>query len=302
MAAVRRHAGRKTAGVAAGVIVAGLALSAVAWLALRPPPGVLRDPAAAVRAAPGYFPGGSGCRPSHIAQLKGGPYYRPRLDRCAQATETHRLQIASLKAQTTAAHAAWAEARLVYWLTRVLVVATLFTGWILAAMLWVAWALSRRPTAPSVEPLDVARPLLQLDGISVSRRAGADPVGGFFVKLKWKNVGGAPAVIEDCVVSCDALERLPKQPDYAAAIAIATPRGLKPNAAFETGGFGPAVAARAGDVRNVANGAPRRVAVYGRLTYRDVAGRRHVTGFSMEVAPDAQSLRRLAAPAYDYSS
>ena len=305
MAAVRRHAGRKTAGVAAGVIVAGLAVSAVAWFALRPPPGMLRDPAATVRAAPGFFPGGSGCRPAHVAQLWGGPYYRPRIDRCAQAAETHRLQIASLKAQTAAAHAAWAETRLVYWLTRALVVATIFTGWILAAMLWTAWALSRRgPQQPSVAPLDVARPLLQLDGVSVSRRAGAgaDRQGGFFVKLKWKNVGSAPALIEACVVSCDALEWLPKQPDYAAAVAIATPRSLKPEAAFETGGFGPALAARAGDVRNVANAAPRRVAVYGRLTYRDVAGRRHVTGFSMEVAPDAQAMRRLAAPAYDYSS
>ena len=298
MAGLRRQADRKTAGVAAGVIVVGLALSALAWGYLRPPAGALNDPAVAAHATPGYIPGGYGCRPAQIARLKGGPYYRPRLDRCAQAAEAHRLQVETLKAQTRAAHAGWAEARLVYWLTKILVVATIFTGWILGAMLWAAWALSRRPAGPTVEPVDAARPLLQLDGVSVTRRDGAS---GFFVKLNWKNVGEARAIIEDCVVSCDDLEQLPATPDYAAAVAIACPPTLGAGAGFQTGGFGPAVTARAGEVRNLAQREPRRVAVYGRLTYRDGAGRRRATGFSMEVAPDAQAMRRLADPAYDYS-
>ncbi len=302
MAAVRPHAGRKTAGVAAGVIVVGLAISAAAWVCLRPPPGVLKDPSAVAHPAPGYFPGGYWCRPAQVARLRGGPYYRPRLDRCAQAAEAHRLQVETLKVQTHAAHAAWAEARLVYWLTKLLVVATIFTGWILGAMLWAAWALSRRGPGPTVEPLDVARPVLQLDGVSVSRRDRAGDGNGFFVRLKWKNVGGARAVIENCVVSCDDLERMPKRPDYAGGVAIACPPTLGPDAAFETGGFGPALGGRVGEVRPVANSAPRRVAVYGRLTYRDGEGRRHSTGFSMEVAPDAHAMRRLADPAYDYSS
>ena len=298
MAAVRRHAGRKTAGVAAGVIVAGLALSAAAWAYLRPPSGALNDPSIVARSAPGYFAGGYGCRPAQVARLRGGPYYRPRLDRCAQAVESHRLQVETLKVQIRAAHAGWAEARLVYWLTKILVVATIFTGWILGAMLWAAWALSRRPAGPSAPPMDVPRPLLQLDGVSVTRRNGAN---GFFVKLNWKNVGAARAIIEDCVVSCDDLERLPATPDYAAAVAIACPPTLGAGAAFQTGGFGPAVTARTGEIRNVSGQEPRRVAVYGRLTYRDGEGQRRTTGFSMEVAPDAQAMRRLADPAYDYS-
>ena len=303
MAAVRPHAGRKTAGVAVGVLVVGLAVSALAWFSLRPPPAALHDPSVPAHSTPGYVPGGGGCRPARVAALWGGPYYRPRVDRCAQAAESHRLQLAALRAQTRIAHAAWAQARLVYVLTRVLVVGTIFTGWILAAMLWAAWALSRRAVAAaSIEPQDVARPLLRLDGVSITRRAGADQPNAFFVKLKWRNVGGAAAVVEGCLVSCEALERLPKHPDYASSVTIACPRALGPDAAFETGGFGPAVMARAGEIRAVANGQPVRVAVYGRLTYRDGAGLRHATGFSMEVAPDAQAMRRLADPAYDYSS
>lgn len=316
MAAVRRHAGRKTAIVALGVLVAGVLLSAVAWVTLRPSPGALRDPAAATSAVSGYFPGGSGCRPARIALLKGGRYYRPRLDRCAQAAESHRLQVEALKAQTTAAHAGWAQARLVYGLVRVLLAGTIFTGWILGAMLWAAWALSRRPGAteapeapsapapiyaavPVALPAPAARPQLQLDGVSVSRREGAGRPNAFFVRLTWKNVGDAAAVIEDCVVGCDDLDQLPAQPDYAAGLAVHCPRSLGPGAAFETKGFGPAVIARAAASRD---DRPVRVAVFGRLTYRDPEGRRHQTGFSMEVAPDAQAMRRLGDPAYEYAS
>jgi len=47
-------------------------------------------------------------------------------------------------------------------------------------------------------PVSAARPLLQLDGVSVSRREGAGRPNAFFVRLTWKNVGDAPAAIEDC--------------------------------------------------------------------------------------------------------
>jgi hypothetical protein len=301
MAAVRRHAGRKTAFVAAGVIGAGLAISALAWIALKPPADLLNDPVGAAESAPDYIPGGGLCRPAHIAQLRGGPYYRPRIDRCAQAAETHRIQIETLKAQAGAADAAWAQARLTYLITRILVIGAIFTGWILGATLWAAWALSRGAPPRAGESADTARPVLQLDGVSISRRGGGQ-ANAFFVRLKWKNVGGAPAVIEDCVVRCDDLERLPKQPEYAAAVAIDCPRDLAPGAAFETQGFGPAVGGAHGEARAVNNGLPVRVVVYGRLAYRDPAGRAHSTGFSMEVSPDAQAMRRVDDAAFAYAT
>jgi hypothetical protein len=301
MAAVRRHAGRKTAFVAAGVIGAGLAISALAWIVLTPSSGVLGDPEAATKSAPGFYPGGGLCRPAHIAQLRGGPYYRPRVDRCAQAAETHRIQVETLKAQAGAAHAALAQTRLTYLITRILVIGAISTGWILGATLWVAWALSRGARPRAAEAVDIARPVLQLDGVGISRRGGGQ-ANAFFVRLKWKNVGGAPAVIEDCVVLCDDLERLPEQPEYAAAVAIECPRNLAPGGAFETKGFGPAVGGVHGEARAVKNGVPVRVMVYGRLTYRDPAGRAHSTGFSMEVSPDAQAMRRVDDADYAFAT
>jgi hypothetical protein len=296
MAAVGRHAGRRTAAVAFGLVALGLMLAAVVWMGLRPPADALDERAPPARATPGYFPGGSGCRPEAMARVRVDWRRRARADRCAQAAEARRLQVETLRAAVKGGRAERAQARLAYLQTKILVVTAIFVGWILLAVLWAAcWLSQAAPSTPvAAEPM--ARPVLKLQGVIVSPRPGAEAANGWFVKLDWRNVGRAPAIIEDCVVRCADADRLSSEPDYAQGVTIACPPWLASGEAFQTLGVGPPAD------RSVRNGEPVRVAVVGRLVYRDQDGVRHETGFSLAVSPDGATTRRLTNSAYDYST
>jgi hypothetical protein len=277
------------------VVAVGLVLAAGVWLTLRPPADVLTEPLAPAHATPGYYPGGSGCRPEAVGRVRAGWRRQVRTDRCARAGEARRLQVEALRAEVKGARAEQAQARLAYLQTKALVVMAIFVGWILLAVLWAAWRLSQERAAPlAMEPL--ARPMLRLQGAIVSPRTGAGAANAWFVKLDWRNIGRAPAVIEDCVVRCVEAGRLPDAPDFAQAVTIACPSWLAMGEAFQTPGVGPP------GPQSMRNGQPVHVAVVGRLAYRDQDGVRHETGFSLEVSPDGATTRRLTNTAYDYST
>ncbi len=56
----------------------------------------------------------------------------------------------------------------------------------------------------------------------------------------------------------------------------------------DTGGVGPAP------------GRPNQLAFYGRVTYRELSGREHYTGFALDVAPYMPAFVRNSKDAYDY--
>jgi hypothetical protein len=124
------------------------------------------------------------------------------------------------------------------------------------------------------------RPWLFLEGATVRMR---DPrtatviQNNWFIKLHFKNVGRAPAIVGDCIFKIAELSSLPAQPNYSGAGQLGIPRTISVGETVETDEVGPAPS------RPNQQGAE--LVFFGRLSYSDLSGRPHHTGFALRVAP-----------------
>jgi len=142
------------------------------------------------------------------------------------------------------------------------------------------------------------RPWLFLEGATVSRRdiplAQALVPNSWFIKLHWKNVGRSPAIIERCEFKLIDKDVIPGRPDYTNSQDLLTVAMVAQNTGFETNEVGPALGTGA------KNGQAIIFVVFGRLTYRDLNGVEHHTGFAIEVSPHMAAFSPHNNPAYDY--
>jgi hypothetical protein len=138
------------------------------------------------------------------------------------------------------------------------------------------------------------RPWLFLQGAKISRRefpGQALTPNNFFICLRWKNVGRAPAVILECAVKFEDIKKLDAKPDYSGAIHLLTSGTVSVGEEFETNEIGPAPTAANVDVQYV---------MFGRLTYTELNGRQHRTGFALHISPHIAAFSRYGKDAYDY--
>ncbi|HKA75486.1 MAG TPA: hypothetical protein VKD19_00110 [Pseudolabrys sp.] len=130
---------------------------------------------------------------------------------------------------------------------------------------------------------DLERPWLFMEKARVERREGP-PINprlfnNWYISFYWRNVGRAPALIEECTVKIESTDMLPNIPDYANASQLICPSTVAKDIEFETNQIGPA------DPKRTKDGKAVNLTVYGRLTYKGLGGNLHHTGFAVDVSP-----------------
>src|SRR5260221_3864431 len=99
----------------------------------------------------------------------------------------------------------------------------------------------------------------------------------WYISFEWRNFGRTAALIEEHIAGIQDITTLSNSPDYTKCSPLdMLAQTIAANETCGTREFGPAIQTRD-------NGAHIRYVVFGRLTYRDLAGDRHHTGFAMEV-------------------
>ena len=138
------------------------------------------------------------------------------------------------------------------------------------------------------------RPWLFLQGAAIARRELPRQTivpNNFFIRLKWKNVGRSPAVIEECSFKFEDTNKVGIEPDYLDAGHLNTNSTVSVGEEFETNAVGPAPSPANADIQYI---------MFGRLTYREINGRRHHTGFALNISPHIAAFSRYSETAYDY--
>jgi hypothetical protein len=123
------------------------------------------------------------------------------------------------------------------------------------------------------------RPWIFLEKYRVVRREGApiqpSLLNNFFISFQFKNNGRSPAFITDLAFNIIETSKLPAVPDYSLCVTKLTcPATLAAGKMFESSQVGPSP------------GKDVQYTIFGKLTYRDMAGVEHHTGFAVDVSPN----------------
>ena len=145
----------------------------------------------------GYSAGGSACQPERLAKLRGARA-AAQADRCGDAAEKERIDTTQLEETS---RGTWAAEQTV-WVgirqARVAVVQAVVLALALVAAGWAAWEAMQAAQVAKRVVTDLERPWLVFMGAEVERRERPDePIrpNYFWVRLKFKNVGRMPAVV-----------------------------------------------------------------------------------------------------------
>jgi hypothetical protein len=134
------------------------------------------------------------------------------------------------------------------------------------------------------------RPWIFLEGVRMEWRDRQRPrvPNNFYVSLKFKNNGRTPALINRLDCRLVKTDELPEVPDYTRCDALfVVPAKLAADCDFETNQIGPKP------------GEDVEMTIYGRLTYTDMVGTEHHTGFAMNMSPWMPASSTNANRAYD---
>lgn len=137
------------------------------------------------------------------------------------------------------------------------------------------------------------RPWIFLDGVRMRSRdqnnLGPRIPNNVWLSLRFKNNGRSPALITGIAVHLERTTDLPEVPDYARCNAtLVCPASLAADKEFETSEIGPAP------------GEDVQMTLWGRLTYSDVAGVEHHTGFAIDFSQWMPASSTNGNRAYDH--
>lgn len=123
------------------------------------------------------------------------------------------------------------------------------------------------------------RPWIFLEKHRVVRREGApiqpSLLNNFYISFQFKNNGRSPAFITDLVFNIIETSKLPLVPDYSLCVSkLSCPATLAAGKMFESSQVGPSP------------GKDVQYTIFGKLTYRDMTGVDHHTGFAIDVSPN----------------
>jgi len=183
-------------------------------------------------------------------------------------------------------------------LTGALVLATL----VLAFVTYWLWSATKKlahdAQKSSERQSSLERPWLFIEAVRVVRREGA-PIqpeipNNWYVSFMWKNIGRSPALIEDCIFKIENKDSLPEIPDYAHARKLCCPSTVAAEIEFETSQVGPS------PEKGVKDGRSLNLTVYGKLTYKELNGTQHHTGFAIDVSPHLPAFSANECKSYEY--
>ena len=145
--------------------------------------------------------------------------------------------------------------------------------------------------------IQMERPWLIIDAAKVRRPDQPPPIANYwYVSFRWRNVGRAPAIVEECVVKIVALDELPAIPDYTKASPLVCNRTVRAGSTCMTGEVGP-------DPKSFfKNEKPLRIIIFGRLTYKSLSGATHYTGFAEEISTYLPCYGGYTNKAYQYET
>jgi hypothetical protein len=176
------------------------------------------------------------------------------------------------------------------------VITAFFTG--ILGYFTVSLARSTRIAANAAEKavIEIERPWLFLEGATVRPR---DPrtmtiiQNNWYIKLHWKNLGRSPAIVTDCIFKLIEFSTVGPEPDYTGALPLTLQRTIGVGESVPTNEVGPA--------RKSTEGVEGpELIFFGRLTYSELNGKIHNTGFALRVAAAIPAYARYENKDYDY--
>jgi hypothetical protein len=137
---------------------------------------------------------------------------------------------------------------------------------------------------------DLERPWIFLEGATVSRRRWqpASVPNWWYISLQFKNLGRMPAIIERCLFEIKPKVELSDKPLYTGMQELSCQQTLGSGDSFKTRDVGPGVQRE------------EFLVFYGKITYTELNGKVHETGFALEVSPNIAAYNALGNKAYDY--
>lgn len=139
---------------------------------------------------------------------------------------------------------------------------------------------------------DLERPWLFLASVSIRFNPSATGLlepNRWFLKLHWKNVGRAPAIVDECLFSIELKKNLPETPVYNPDLKLNCQHTIAEKETVETNEVGPA---RRQDEEILV--------FFGRMTYRELGGKKHETGYAIEVSPHMPAYSPHDSSKYNY--
>jgi hypothetical protein len=122
---------------------------------------------------------------------------------------------------------------------------------------------------------DLERPWLFHEGTAIEWRGqpgGSSPTNNFWINFKFKNVGRAPALTEECLFQVCEKAKLPSIPSYSSEVRLSIQHVIAVGESAETNKIGPPTGGG-------------ELIVYGKLSYRELNGTLHQTGFAVACSP-----------------
>ncbi len=143
--------------------------------------------------------------------------------------------------------------------------------------------------------IGLERSWLFVDKYRLSSDDGYRTPNNWTIVLRWRNVGRAPAIVEEFVLQIRDIDALPPTPDYRdASLVVCHAHAVTPDRTFVTQRVGPSSAIA------MKEGRPVQFVIFGRIVYRQLSGARHATGFAMSVSPHAPTASLYRNDAYNY--
>jgi hypothetical protein len=139
------------------------------------------------------------------------------------------------------------------------------------------------------------RPWLFLESASVKMR---DPEtmtvvrNNWFIKLHFKNVGRMPAIVTDFICKIAEMNTLGPMPDYQGGFQLPVQRTISVGEVVESGEVGPAPTTE--------NQRGAELVFFGCITYSELGGKQHKTGFALRVSPYMPAAVPYQNRNYDY--
>jgi len=143
--------------------------------------------------------------------------------------------------------------------------------------------------------IQLERSWLFIDKCRLGSDDGYQTSNNWTIVLRWRNVGRAPAIVEEFILKLGDSDALPPSPDYgAASLVVCNAHAVMPGQTFVTQRLGPSSAIA------MKEGRPVQFVVFGKIIYRQLSGARHATGFALSVSPHAPTASIYRNDAYNY--
>ena len=170
-------------------------------------------------------------------------------------------------------------------------------------LLWIVTGRAARAAEASAKAsmtalTDLERPWVFIKGAHIKRREnqGEPRIPNYYwISFVARNVGRTPAIVEECIVKVHDSKAAPDIPDYGEpTIHLRCPATVEVGAEFETSAFGPP------SQPGVNLEDATEYVIYGRITYRELNGKEHRSGFSFQVSSIMPASTNFPKQAYDY--